>query len=126
MAGGFFKNVGADARQLIEESFLSVYKSRFTFLDEAFRYKYVRYNNYPEEQIYTYKTLLRELQKNNIDIADINIVPVDTVPMFGTLRLTCLFKDKEKQSVVKSVVIKVVSQNLEHIMDDCYSDDNKV
>ena len=122
MAGGFFKNVGADARQLIEESFLSVYKSRFTFLDEAFRYKYVRYNNYPEEQIYTYKTLLRELQKNNIDIADINIVPVDTVPMFGTLRLTCLFKDKEKQSVV----IKVVSQNLEHIMDNYYSDDSEV
>ena len=122
MAGGFFKNVGADARQLIEESFLSVYKSRFTFLDEAFRYKYVRYNNYPEEQIYTYKTLLRELQKNNIDIADINIVPVDTVPMFGMLRLTCLFKDKEKQSVV----IKVVSQNLEHIMDNYYSDDSEV
>lgn len=119
MAGGFFKNVGADARQLIEESFLSVYKSRFTFLDEAFRYKYVRYNNYPGEQIYTYKTLLRELQKNNIDIADINIVPVDTVPMFGTLRLACLFKDKEKQPAV----IMVVSQNLEHIMDDCYSDE---
>lgn len=98
MSGGFFKNVGADARQLIEESFLSVYKSRFTFLDEAFRYKYVRYNNYPEEQIYTYKTLLRELQKNNINITDINIVPVDTVPILGMLRLTCIFKDKKTGS----------------------------
>ena len=124
MAGGFFKNVGADARQLIEESFPEEYKFKFVFLDEAFKYRYVRYNcpEEPEEQIYTYKSLLRELQKNNINITDIDIVPVDTVPMFGMLRLACLFKDKEKQSVV----IKVVSQNLEHIMDDGYSDDNKV
>ena len=118
MAGGFFKNVGSDVRQLIEESFFKEYKHKFVFLDETFKYKYVRYNNYPEEQIYTYKSLLRELQKNNINITDIDIVPVDTVPMFGMLRLTCLFKDKEK----KPVVIKVFSQNLEHIMDDYYSD----
>ena len=125
MVGGFFKNVGADARQLIEESFLEEYKYKFVFLDEAFKYRYVRYNNCPEEpeeQIYTYKSLLRELQKNNINITDIDIVPVDTVPMFGMLRLVCLFKDKEK----KLAVIKVVSQNLEHIMDDYYSDDAKV
>lgn len=125
MSGGFFKNVGADARQLIEESFLEEYKYKFVFLDEAFKYRYVRYNNCPEEpeeQIYTYKSLLRELQKNNINITDINIVPVDTVPILGMLRLTCLFKDKEK----KPVVIKVVSQNIEHIMDDYYSDDVKV
>ena len=125
MAGGFFKNVGVDVRQLIEESFLGIYKCRFTFLEEAFKYRYVRYNNCPEEpeeQIYTYNSLLRELQKNNINITDINIVPVDTVPMFGMLRLTCLFKDKEKNPAV----IKVVSQNLEHIMDDYYSDDGEV
>ena len=122
MAGGFFKNVGVGVQQLIEESFLGIYKCRFTFLEEAFKYRYVRYNNCPEEQIYTYNSLLRELQKNNIDIADINIVPVDTVPMFGMLRLTCLFKDKEK----KPVVIKVFSQNIERIMDDYYSDDGEV
>ena len=69
-------------------------------------------------QTYTYKTLLRELQKNNIDIADINIAPGDDIPMFGMLRLTCLFKNREKDPIV----IKVVSQNLEHIMDDYYSD----
>lgn len=125
MAGGFFKNVGVDVRQLIEESFLEEYKFKFVFLDEAFKYRYVRYNNCsgePEEQIYTYKSLLRELQKNNINITDIDIMPVDTVPMFGMLRLVCLFKDKEK----KPAVIKVVSQSLEHIMDDYYSDDAKV
>lgn len=122
MAGGFFKNVGVDVRQLIEKSFLGIYKCRFTFLEEAFKYKYVRYNNYPEEQIYTYNSLLRELQKNNINITDIDIVPVDTVPMLGMLRFNCLFKDKEKNPIV----IKVVSQNLEHIMDDYYSDDVKV
>ena len=125
MAGGFFKNVGGDVRQLIEESFLEEYKYKFVFLDEAFKYRYVRYNNCPEEpeeQIYTYNSLLRELQKNNINITDIDIVPVDTVPMLGVLRLTCLFKDKEK----KPVVIKVFSQNIEHIMDDYYSDDGEV
>ena len=125
MAGGFFKNVGVDVRQLIEESFLEEYKFKFVFLDEAFKYRYARYNNCPgepEEQIYTYKSLLRELQKNNINITDIDIVPVDTVPMLGMLRLTCLFKDKEK----KPVVIKVFSQNIEHIMDDYHSDNSEV
>ena len=126
MAGGFFKNVGADVRQLVEESFLEAYKHRFTFLEEAFRYAYTRSNgsgnSVVESQIYTYKSLLRELQKNNIDIADINIAPDDAIPMFGMLRLTCLFKNREKDPIV----IKVISQNLEHIMDDYYSDDNKV
>ena len=125
MAGGFFKNVGGDVRQLIEESFLEEYKFKFVFLDEAFKYRYVRYNNCPEEpeeQIYTYNSLLRELQKNNINITDIDIMPVDTVPMLGVLRLVCLFKDKEK----KPAVIKVFSQNIEHIMDDHYSDDGEV
>ena len=123
MAGGFFKNVGVDVRQLVEESFLEEYKFKFVFLDEAFKYKYVRYNNYyPEEQIYTYKSLLGELQKNNINITDIDIVPVDTVPMLGMLRLTCLFKDKEK----KPAVIKVFSQSIEHIMDNYYSDNSEV
>lgn len=122
MAGGFFKNVGGDVRQLIEESFSGIYKCRFTFLEEAFKYKYVRYNNCPEEQIYTYNSLLRELQKNNINITDIDIVPVDTVPMLGMLRLTCLFKDKGKNPAV----IKVFSQNIEHIMDDYYSDEGEV
>ena len=126
MAGGFFKNVGADVRQLVEESFLEAYKHRFTFLEETFRYAYTRSNgsgnSVIESQIYTYKSLLRELQKNNIDIADINIAPADIVPMFGMLRLTCLFKNREKDPIV----IKVVSQNLEHIMDDYYSDDSEV
>ena len=123
MAGGFFKNVGADVRQLVEESFLEAYKHRFTFLEEAFRYAYTRSNgrgnSVVESQIYTYKSLLRELQKNNIDIADINIAPVDTIPMFGMLRLTCFFKNREKDPIV----IRMVSQNLEHIMDDYYSDE---
>ena len=103
MAGGFFKNVGADVRQLVEESFLEAYKHRFTFLEEAFRYAYTRSNgsgnSVVESQIYTYKSLLRELQKNNIDIADINIIPADIVPMFGMLRLTCLFKNREKDPI---------------------------
>ena len=115
MARGFFKNVGADVRQLVEESFLE--------LEEAFRYAYTRSNgsgnSVVESQIYTYKSLLRELQKNNIDIADINIIPADIVPMFGMLRLTCLFKNREKDPIV----IGVVSQNLEYIMDDYYSDE---
>ena len=119
MAGGFFKNVGADAKQLIEESFLEAYKHRFTFLEEAFRYAYTRSNSVVESQTYTYKSLLRELQKNNINITDINIAPADIIPMFGMLRLTCLFKNKENNPIV----IKVVSQNLEHIMDDYYSDE---
>ena len=119
MAGGFFKNVGADVRQLIEESFLETYKHRFTFLEEAFRYAYIRSNNVVESQIYTYKSLLRALQKSDINITDINIVPADLVPMFGVLRLTCLFKNREKDPIV----IKVISQDLEHIMDDYYSDE---
>ena len=119
MAGGFFKNVGADVRQLVEESFLEAYKHRFIFLEEAFEYTYVRSDGYPAMQTYTYKTLLRALQKSNINITDINIAPADIVPMFGILRLTCLFKDKEE----KPKVIKVVSQNLEHVMDDYYSDE---
>ena len=122
MAGGFFKNVGADVRQLVEESFLEAYKHRFTFLEEAFRYAYTRSKNVVESQIYTYKSLLKELQKNNIDIADINIAPDDVIPMFGMLRLTCFFKNREKDPIV----IRVVSQNLEHIMDDYYSDDSEV
>lgn len=122
MAGGFFKNTGADLRQLIENSFLEGYRDKFIFLSEAFKYTYVRSDGYLTTQTYTYKTLLRALQKSNINITDINIAPADVVPMFGILRLTCLFKDKEE----KPKVIKVVSQNLEHIMDDYYSDDNKV
>ena len=122
MAGGFFKNVGADVRQLVEESFLEAYKHRFIFLEEAFEYTYVRSDGYPAMQTYTYKTLLRELQKSDINITDINIVPADNIPMFGMLRLTCLFKNREKDPIV----IKVISQNLEHIMDDYYSDDSKV
>ena len=118
MAGGFFKNVGVDVRQLIEESFLEGYRDKFIFLDEAFKYTYVRSDGYVATQIYTYKSLLRALQKSDINITDINIVPADIVPMFGMLRLTCLFKNREKDPIV----IKVVSQNLEHIMDDYYSD----
>ena len=122
MAGGFFKNTGADLRQLIENSFLEGYRDKFIFLSEAFKYTYVRSDGYLTTQTYTYKTLLRALQKSNINITDINIVPVDTVPMLGMLRLTCLFKDKEK----KPVVIKAFSQNIERIMDDYYSDDGEV
>ena len=122
MAGGFFKNTGADLRQLIENSFLEGYKDKFIFLDEAFEYTYVRSDGYPAMQTYTYKTLLRELQKSDINITDINIVPADNIPMFGMLRLTCLFKNREKDPIV----IKVISQNLEHIMDDYYSDDGEV
>ena len=79
MAGGFFKNVGVDVRQLIEESFPEEYKFKFVFLDEAFKYRYVR---------------------------------------------CVLFSIRWKEK--KPVVIKVFSQNLEHIMDDYYSDDVKV
>ena len=118
MAGGFFKNTGADLRQLIENSFLEGYKDKFIFLDETFKYTYVRHDGYVTTQTYTYKSLLRALQKSDINITDINIVPADIVPMFGVLRLTCLFKNKEKDPIV----IKVISQNLEHIMDDYYSD----
>ena len=118
MAGGFFKNTGADLRQLIENSFLEGYRDKFIFLDEAFKYTYVRHDGYVATQTYTYKSLLKALQKSDINITDINIVPADIVPMFGVLRLTCLFKNREKDPIV----IKVVSQNLEHIMDDYYSD----
>ena len=119
MAGGFFKNMGTDVRQLVEESFLEGYRDKFIFLDEAFKYTYVRSDGYLTTQTYTYKTLLRALQKSNINITDINIVPADIVPMFGVLRLTCLFKNREKDPIV----IKVISQNLEHIMDDYYPDE---
>lgn len=122
MAGGFFKNTGADLRQLIEGSFIAEYKSRFTFFDETFKYTYVRSGGYVMTQTYTYKSLLRALQKSNINITDINILPADIVPMFGVLRLICIFKVKEKTPEI----IKMVSQNLEHVMDDYYSDDNKV
>lgn len=119
MAGGFFKNMGTDLRRLVEESFLEEYKHKLIFHEETFEYTYTRSNSVVESQTYTYKSLLRELQKNNINITDINIAPADIIPMFGMLRFTCLFKNKENNPIV----IKVVSQNLEHIMDDYYSDE---
>ena len=119
MAGGFFKNTGADLRQLIENSFLEGYRDKFIFLSEAFKYTYVRSDGYLTTQTYTYKSLLKKLKKSNINITDINIAPADIVPMFGILRLTCLFKDKEKNPEV----IKVISQSLESRLDDYYSDE---
>ena len=119
MAGGFFKNVGGDIRQIVEGSFLEGYKHKFKFFEEDFEYTYVRSDGYLTTQTYTYKTLLRALQKSNINITDINIAPADIVPMFGILRLTCLFKDKEKNPEV----IKVISQSLESRLDDYYSDE---
>ena len=114
MAGGFFKNVGADMRQLIENSFLEGYKHKFTFLDETFKYAYTRSNGITESQIYTYKSLVNELQNRNINIADIEMAPADATPtMFGMLRLTCLFKNGEKP-----IIIQLIPRNFESVMDD--------
>ena len=114
MAGGFFKNVGADVRRLVEDSFLEEYKHRFTFLDETFKYTYTRSSGANESQVYTYKSLIDELQKNNINITDINIKPTNVIPtMFGMLRLTCIFKNEEK-----SMIIQVIPRSLEHIIDN--------
>ena len=113
MAGGFFKNVGADMRQLIEGSFIEGYR-RFTFFDETFKYTYTRPNGAAESQIYTYKSLMDELQKKNINIADIEMHPATESPtMFGMLKLICLFKNGEKP-----IAIQIIPRNLESVMDD--------
>lgn len=115
MAGGFFKNVGADMRQLIEGSFIAEYKSRFTFFDETFKYTYTRSNGAKESQIYTYKSLMDELQEKNINIADIEMHPTAESPtMFGTLLLTCLFKNGENPPTI----IHIIPRNFESVMDD--------
>lgn len=114
MAGGFFKNVGADMRQLIEGSFIAKYKSRFTFFDETFKYTYTRSNGAKESQIYTYKSLMDELQKKNINIADIEMHPAESPTMFGIILLTCLFKNGENPPTI----IHIIPRNLESVMDD--------
>lgn len=121
MAGGFFKNVGGDIRRLVEESFLEGYKHKLIFHEETFEYTYTRSNGITESQTYTYKSLISELQKKNINIIDINIAPADAIPMFCMLRLTCIFKNGERP-----ITIHVISHNLEPIMDNYYSGDNKV
>ena len=122
MSAGFFKNVGGDVRQLVENSFFAAYKDKFIFFDETFKYTYTRSNGAKESQIYTYKSLIEELQKKNINITDINIAPDNTTPiMFGMLRLTCLFKNGEKP-----ITIQIFPRNIESIIDKYCSDDIKV
>ena len=113
MAGGFFKNTGTDLRQLIENSFLEEYRHKFIFLNEAFKYTYVRSNGYIMTQTYTYNSLIKELQKRNINITDINIAPAQEAPTFGVLRFTCFFKNGGKP-----IIIRVTSRNLESIMNE--------
>lgn len=122
MAAGFFKNIGADVRQLVESSIPEVYKRKFVFLDKTFKYIYTRSNNRIEEQIYTYDSLMKELQKNNINIIDVNIYPTDPAPIFGVLRLTCFFKNEEK----KPIIILAKSRNIEILMGDYSSKDIKI
>ena len=112
MAGGFFKNMGTDLRRLVEKRFLEEY--RFTFLEETFRYAYTRSNSVVESQTYTYKSLINELQKKNINITDIIIAPANAIPtMFGMLRLTCIFKNGRNP-----ITIQLIPRNLESVMDD--------
>ena len=118
MAGGFFKNVGGDIRQIVEGSFLEGYKHKFKFFEEDFEYTYTRTNGITGSQIYTYNSLIKELQKRNINITDINMVPAQDAPIFGILRFTCLFKNGGDP-----IIIQVVPRNLESIMDDYYSDE---